>query len=121
MTPKFTDGNTLQLLRNGTAYFPALQQAIDMAKGEIYLETYIFRDDETGQAIAAALARAAQRGVAVHVLVDGFGCKDHFAEIRGRLLAANVRVLIYRPKISPLTLRRNRLRRCSRASRRRLW
>ena len=114
MTPKFTDGNKLQLLRNGTAYFPALQQAIDMAKGEIYLETYIFRDDETGQAIAAALARAAQRGVAVRVLVDGFGCWDHFADIRGRLLAANVRVLVYRPKISPLTLRRNRLRRMHR-------
>ena len=114
MTPKFVDGNKLQLLRNGTAYFPALQQAIDVAKGEIYLETYIFRDDETGQAIAGALARAAQRGVAVRVLVDGFGCKDHFAEIRERLLAANVQVLIYRPKISPLTLRRNRLRRMHR-------
>ncbi len=114
MTPKFIDGNKLQLLRNGTAYFPALQQAIDRAKGEIYLETYIFRDDETGQAIAAALARAAQRGVAVRVLVDGFGSKDHFAEIRERLLAANVQVLIYRPKISPLTLRRNRLRRMHR-------
>ena len=114
MTLEFLGGNKLELLRNGTAYFPALQQAIDVAKGEIYLETYIFRDDETGQAIAAALARAAQRGVAVRVLVDGFGCKDHFAEIRGRLLAANVQVLIYRPKISPLTLRRNRLRRMHR-------
>ena len=114
MTQKFVDGNKLQLLRNGTDYFPALQQAIDAAKGEIYLETYIFRDDETGQAIAAALARAARRGVVVRVLVDGFGCKDHFAEIRERLLAANVQVLIYRPKISPLTLRRNRLRRMHR-------
>ncbi len=114
MTLKFVDGNKLQLLRNGTAYFPALRQAIDAAKGEIYLETYIFRDDATGQAIAAALARAARRGVAVRVLVDGFGCKDHFAEIRERLLAADVQVLIYRPKISPLTLRRNRLRRMHR-------
>ena len=114
MTPQFIDGNKLQLLRNGTTYFPALQQAIDVAKDEIYLETYIFRDDETGQAIAAALARSAQRGVAVRVIVDGFGCKDHFAEIRERLLAANVQVLIYRPKISPLTLHRNRLRRMHR-------
>ena len=114
MTPKFIDGNKLQLLCNGSAYFPALQQAIDVAQGEIYLETYIFRDDETGQAIAEALARAAQRGVAVRVLVDGFGCKDHFAAIRERLLAANVLVLIYRPRISPLTLRRNRLRRMHR-------
>ena len=114
MTPKFFNGNKLHLMRNGTAYFPALQQAIDMAKAEIYLETYIFRDDETGQAIATALARAAQRGVAVRVLVDGFGCWDHFTDIRERLLVANVQVLVYRPKISPLTLRRNRLRRMHR-------
>ena len=114
MTPEFTDGNKLQLLCNGTDYFPALAQAIDAAQGEIYLQTYIFRDDVTGQAIAAALARAAQRGVAVRVLVDGFGSKDHFTEIRQRLLAAGVLVLIYRPRISPLTLRRNRLRRMHR-------
>jgi cardiolipin synthase len=114
LTPQFVDGNQLQLLRNGTDYFPALQQAIDAATGEIYLETYIFRDDQTGGAIASALARAAQRGVAVRVLVDGFGCKDHFAPIRESLQAAGVLVLVYRPRISPLTLRRNRLRRMHR-------
>ncbi|MHB8668040.1 MAG: cardiolipin synthase ClsB [Burkholderiales bacterium] len=114
MTAQFSDGNQLQLLTNGKAYFPALRQAIDAAQSEIYLETYIFADDDTGKSIAAALARAAGRGVSVHVLVDGFGSKGMFEQTRRSLDAANVEVLIFGPKTSPLTLRRNRLRRLHR-------
>ena len=114
MTLEFLGGNKLQLLRNGAAYFPALRQAIDAAQSEIYLETYIFADDDTGRSIAASLARAAGRGVRVHVLVDGFGSKGMFTDTRQTLLAANVQVLIFGPKTSPLTLRRNRLRRLHR-------
>jgi len=114
MTLEFLGGNTLQLLTNGEAYFPALQQAIDAAQSEIYLETYIFSDDDTGRRIAAALVRAAGRGVNVHVLVDGFGSKGMFAQTRQLLDVANIDVLIFGPKTSPLTLRRNRLRRLHR-------
>jgi len=114
MTLEFLGGNKLQLLVNGSAYFPALEQAIDAAQSEIYLETYIFADDETGRRIAAALVRAAGRGVRVHVLVDGFGSKGIFEQTRQLLSAANIEVLIFGPKTSPLTLRRNRLRRLHR-------
>ena len=48
----FTAGNRLQLLRNGEAYFPALIAAIDRARHEVHLETYIFADDATGRSIA---------------------------------------------------------------------
>ena len=114
MTLEFLGGNKLQLLVNGSAYFPALQQAFDAAQSEIYLETYIFADDDTGRRIAAALVRAAGRGVSVHVLVDGFGSKGMFEQTRQLLSAANIEVLIFGPKTSPLTLRRNRLRRLHR-------
>lgn len=114
MTPEFMSGNKLQLLMNGGEYFPALQQAFDGAQSEIYLETYIFADDDTGRRIAAALVRAAGRGVIVHVLVDGFGSKGLFEQTRKLLSAANIEVLIFGPKTSPLTLRRNRLRRLHR-------
>jgi cardiolipin synthase len=114
MTLEFLAGNKLQLLTNGRAYFPALRQAIDAAQSEIYLETYIFADDDTGRTIAAALVRAAGRGVSVHVLVDGFGSKGLFEQTRLLLHAANIEVLIFGPKTSPLTLRRNRLRRLHR-------
>jgi len=114
VTPEFSSGNQLQLLMNGGAYFPALEQAFDAAQSEIYLETYIFADDETGRRIAATLVRAAERGVSVHVLVDGFGSKGMFEQTRRLLSAANIEVLIFGPKTSPLTLRRNRLRRLHR-------
>lgn len=114
MTLEYLGGNQLQLLTNGRGYFPALQKAIDAAQNEIYLETYIFADDHTGRRIAAALVRAAGRGVVVHVLVDGFGSKGLFEQTRKLLDAANIEVLIFGPKTSPLTLRRNRLRRLHR-------
>ncbi|MGP1676258.1 MAG: cardiolipin synthase ClsB [Burkholderiales bacterium] len=114
MTLEFSGGNKLQLLVNGGAYFPALQHAFDAAQSEIYLETYIFADDTTGRRIATALVRAAGRGVSVHVLVDGFGSKGMFEQTRKLLSAANIEVLIFGPKTSPLTLRRNRLRRLHR-------
>jgi hypothetical protein len=47
--------------------------AIDAAHAEIYLEIYIFAEDNTASEIKAALMRAAQRGVAVYVLVDWLG------------------------------------------------
>jgi len=106
VTIDFVEGNRIRLLETGSAYFPALLAAIDDARLEIYLETYIFADDGVGRAVAVALARAAQRGVAVRVLVDGFGARD-FPAIYGEALAASgVETLIYR-----LELRRHRLRR----------
>ncbi len=107
-------GNRLTLLRNGEQYFPALVRAIDGARQEVFLETYIFADDQTGSLVAAALARAAERGAAVHLLLDGFGARDFAPRFRAMLARAGVRVLVYRPRISPWTLRRNRLRRMHR-------
>lgn len=107
-------GNRLALLRNGEQYFPALVRAIDAAAREVFLETYIFADDETGSLVATALARAAERGVAVHLLIDGFGARDFAPRFRAMLARAGARVLVYRPNISPWTLRRDRLRRMHR-------
>lgn len=114
MMLKFVQGNQLTLLRNGEEYFPALAAAIDAARREIFFETYIFADDETGSLFADALARAAARGVAVHVIVDGYGARAFAPRFRAMLEAAGAQVLVFRPKISMLTLRRNRLRRMHR-------
>jgi cardiolipin synthase A/B len=110
----FVPGNRIELLRAGTEYFPALETACEAAQREIYLETYIFEDDETGRRIGAALARAARRGVIVHLMIDGFGSKDLGDGFLDALQRDGVRVLKYRPQISPWTLRRERLRRMHR-------
>lgn len=111
---RYVDGNRLTLLCNGEQYFPALVAAIDGAREQVFLETYIFADDQTGSLVADALARAAARGVSVHLLIDGFGARDFAPRFRGMLAEAGAQVLVYRPDISPWTLRRDRLRRMHR-------
>jgi cardiolipin synthase A/B len=111
---EFVGGNRLTLLCNGEQYFPALVAAIDAAREEVFLETYIFADDETGSLVADSLARAAARGVAVHLLLDGFGARDFAPRFRDVLQRAGAGVLVFRPDISPWRLRRGRLRRMHR-------
>jgi len=111
---EFLPGNKITLLQNGTEYFPALEAAFDAASQEIFLQTYIFAYDATGQRIAAALQRAARRGVKVYVLLDGFGSKTFPQQALQSLRDAGVQVLYYRPEISPWSIRRHRLRRLHR-------
>lgn len=110
----FIPGNRLSLLHNGEAYFPAIETAFDRARHQIYLETYIYENDAVGRRIADALERAARRGVKVYVLIDGYGSKGLARSMLDRLRAGGVKTLIYRPKISPWTFRRRRLRRMHR-------
>ena len=114
MAVELLPGNRLTLLRSGVEYFPALEAAIGAAQREIFLEAYIYTGDATGRRITRALCEAASRGVAVHVLVDGFGSKDMPKKLMEQLHEAGAKLLVYRPKISPLTLRRERLRRMHR-------
>ena len=107
------EGNRITLLCSGGEYFPALEQAIDEARAEVYLETYIYVEDESSRRITDALCRAAGRGVAVHVVVDGFGGKDMPQVLREELHGAGVRLLFFRPDIS-LRWRKHRLRRMHR-------
>lgn len=113
---ELVSGNRITLLKSGVEYFPALEAEIDAARREIHLETYIFEDDATGRSIAAALIRAARRGVATHLLVDGFGSSDLDRGLVAGMEEAGVRFLVYRPLLSPWTLRGGRLRRMHRKS-----
>jgi cardiolipin synthase len=112
---RFLPGNRVTLLRSGGEYFPALAYAIDGAEREVWLETYIYADDDVGRIITAALVRAAQRGVAVRVLVDGWGAKHYLtAALEGDLVRGGVTLQKYRPDVAPWQFRSNRLRRLHR-------
>ena len=90
-------GHELQLLQGSGELFLALVEAIDGARREVRLETYIF--DFTGPAseVAYALERAARRGVSVKVLTDGFGSPDLPPAWRERLLDAGIDWRVYAP------------------------
>jgi cardiolipin synthase len=95
--PQTVGGNRLELLQGGDALFPRMQAAFERAEREIWLATYIFHDDPSAQGLMQSLADAASRGVAVHVVVDGFGSKATLGLLRERLLPAGVQLEIFRP------------------------
>ncbi|MBR7512585.1 hypothetical protein KC219_20685, partial [Mycobacterium tuberculosis] len=103
-------GNHVDLLRGGAEFFPALIQAIDAAQRRVALETYIYTDDATAHSVTEALARAARRGVDVHLTLDGFGTGLLPATIATMLKEAGVRLRIYRP-LRGFRLQRRHLRR----------
>lgn len=75
---------------------------IDRATTSIHLQTYIVEEDAVSVRIAAALARAAARGVAVRVLVDSLFSRHGSLGARNPLLerlaaAPGVTVLQHRP------------------------
>lgn len=112
---RFLPGNRITLLKNGSEYFPALIGAIDAACKEVWFETYIFADDATGRLVAGALIRAAQRGVRVRALVDGWGAKFYLTRALERdIRNGGVDLMKYRPEVAPWQFRTHRLRRLHR-------
>jgi cardiolipin synthase A/B len=109
-----TPGNQVTLFKNGGELFPAMIAAIDAAQFEVRVETYIFRDDKSGDAIADSLKHAAKRGVAVRVLVDGFGSHTTSPKFFETLREAGVNLLLFRPDYRWISMRRAHLRRTHR-------
>ncbi len=95
--PLFVGGNRIELLCGGDELFPAMERAIDAATRDVWLATYIFHDDPAARAVAAALLRAAARGVAVHVVVDGFGSLTTLGTVRGLFADTGVQLEVFRP------------------------
>jgi len=50
------DGNTIELLHNGEQVYPAMLEAIQGSKHSLFLSTYIFETNATGQLFIDALA-----------------------------------------------------------------
>jgi cardiolipin synthase len=91
-------GHSLHLLKGGERFFPALVEAITAARAEVLLETYIFDFTRSVEAVAQALAAAAQRGVTVRVIVDGVGTDAGVpAEWQQRWQAAGVQWRVFNP------------------------
>ena len=57
---------------DGKAVYQDMLQAIEGAQKTVILQTFIWKNDETGQRFVDALNRAAERGVEVFVVYDGF-------------------------------------------------
>jgi cardiolipin synthase A/B len=67
------EGNKIELLQNGDAFFPPMLEAIRGAKQTINFGAYIFKSDATGRQFRDAFIEKAKGGVEVRVLLDGIG------------------------------------------------
>lgn len=114
MKPRWTPGNRFELLENGEAFYPRVMAAIAGARREVLLETFILFDDPVGRELRAALLAAARRGVAVHVLVDGWGSPDLGPDFVQPLLDAGVHWRVFEPAVRWWGWRLNPLRRMHR-------
>jgi cardiolipin synthase A/B len=77
----YTSHNTVELIRGGAPYFQLLETLINQALESIHLQVYIYEQDETGTRITNALIRAAQRGVKVFLLLDGYASRSLEPEV----------------------------------------
>jgi cardiolipin synthase len=96
-TPDYLAGHQLRLLQGGQQFFEALVADIDAAGHELRLETYIFDLHASTERVAQALIRAAQRGVAVYLVMDGVGTPALPPLWAKRFDAAGVQWLIFSP------------------------
>jgi len=93
----------ITLLEGSREFFPALVQAMDGARHEIHLETYIFDFNGSAADVAQALERAALRGVPTCVVVDGVGTPHVPLAWQQRLAQAGVQWQTFEP-VAPLGL-----------------
>jgi len=101
--PRLRGGHQLQLLEGSRQLFPALIAAMDEARHEVLLETYIFDFTGAGATVAEAMVRAAERGVRVCLTVDGLGTGTLPAAWQARFHQAGVAWRVYSP-VSALAL-----------------
>ena len=66
-------GNRLELIESGVERFNMLLELIGGAEASIKMLMYMFNPDKDGDVVRDALTQAAQRGVDVKLLIDGFG------------------------------------------------
>lgn len=65
--------NRVTIYSQGDDAFAAMSEALNTAREEILLESYILRDDSVGRRFLDLLAAAFERGVTVRVLADAVG------------------------------------------------
>ncbi|MBW8828947.1 MAG: cardiolipin synthase ClsB [Burkholderiales bacterium] len=101
MNTRWKTGNRFRLLENGEEFFPAVFEAIESARHEVIIETFILFQDKVGLALQRCLLDAARRGVQVDVTVDGYGSPGLTAGFIESLTSAGVRFHVFdaRPRL----------------------
>lgn len=104
----FTEGNRVDVLRNGDEIFPAMLAAIRGATRSIDLLTYLWGKGPVTEAMTEALSERARTGVRVRVVVDALGSKGMRHHQVAALRDAGVDLAFFRPLSTPRATAKNR-------------
>ncbi len=86
---------SVELLDGGDRAYPAMLSAIAHARTSVDLEVYAFAPSGVGARFVEALSNAARRGVAVRVVIDGWGSARRGRGVANSLREAGCVVRIY--------------------------
>src|SRR2546422_10089532 len=90
-------GHRVHWLSGGAGAYPAMLDAIALARSEILIEPYIWASDTNGRRFVDAVCIKAQEGVHVHCVIDGAGAFGFSGDAVARLRAAGVLLPILHP------------------------
>ncbi|HKO88780.1 MAG TPA: phospholipase D-like domain-containing protein [Burkholderiales bacterium] len=90
-------GNSVRILKDAEEHFPAWLSVIASAQRTVFLENYIFADDEVGSEFVSALAARARDGVRVRVICDWLGSIRTSGRFWHPLMLAGGEVRIFNP------------------------
>src|SRR5436190_4282480 len=98
LTPqRMLPGHRVHWLFGGARAYPAMLDAIAMARTEILLETYIWASDGNGRRFVDALCIKAQEGVRVRCVIDGAGSFGFSGSDVARMKSAGVLLSVFHP------------------------
>ncbi len=91
-----TEGNRLEVLRNGDRIFPAMLGAVASAERSIDFLTFVYWKGDIARRFAHALAERAQHGVRVRVLLDAIGGRLMDSDLIAHMEGCGVQVEWFR-------------------------
>jgi cardiolipin synthase A/B len=88
-------GNKVDILTNGSQFYPAMLEAIRSATRSVNMELYIFQPGRIANEFIAALSDRARNGVNVTIVVDAIGSFSLWGRPVRRLRKAGCRIASY--------------------------
>jgi cardiolipin synthase A/B len=93
----YSNCNKARLVQSGKTFFDLVSQLIVSAKQNVFLQFYIFLNDETGIAVIEALKEATKRGVLVYLYIDSYASKELPETCISEMKEAGINLKLFEP------------------------
>lgn len=98
---KMTHNNHILLFHTADSFFKNLTEELKKAKKSIYMEYYIFDDDDVGKPIYDLLLEKVKEGVDVRVIIDGAGTRGISKQRKEELRKGGIKLEVFFPSYFP--------------------